>query len=275
MDPPVPAANAFATRFATLVGMAVTEARGRRRWTTRELASRARVSAASVSNVEAGRRASLDVYSRLATALGLSFDVVSADRQRRRSREQRDIVHAAMGELEAGLLGPLGYRVAIDHPYQHYQFAGRADVLAWSLEPAVLLHIENRTRFPDLQAAAGSYNAKRSYLAATLADQLGIRRFTSQTHVIAGLWSSEVIHRVRVRRATFTALCPDDRSRFDAWLTGRPPTEGVSSSFLLLDPFARGRQERWAGLERVLGGVRPRVRGYREAAERLRSERRA
>ena len=173
------------------------------------------------------------------------------------------------------MLTRFDYGLAVDHPYQHYQFAGRADVLAWSLEPPALLHIENRTRFPDLQEAAGSFNAKCQYLAPVVARQLGIRRFESQTHVMVGLWSSEVIHSVRIRRATFGALCPDTGVRLMAWMADAPPATGNSRSLVLLDPFARGRQRAIIGLDEVLHGLKPRVPGYREAAERLRASGRA
>lgn len=74
-----------------------------------------------------------------------------------------------------------------------------------------MLHIENRTRFPDLQEAAGSFNAMCQYLAVVLARQVGPRRFDSQTHVMAGLWSSEVIHAVRLHPSTFRALAADGK----------------------------------------------------------------
>jgi hypothetical protein len=44
---------------------------------------------------------------------------------------------------------------------QFYQFAGRADVVAWNVEERALLHIEIRTRFPDLQEMAGSTSVSR------------------------------------------------------------------------------------------------------------------
>ena len=83
-----------------------------------------------------------------------------------------------------------------------------------------LLHIENRTRFPNLQEAAGSYNAKRQYLAGSVADRAGTgpRGWRSVTHVMACLWSAEVLHEVRLRRATFGALCPDPPDALHAWL---------------------------------------------------------
>jgi transcriptional regulator with XRE-family HTH domain len=273
--PPTPVASSLAHGLATTIGTVLLNERRRRRWTARDLAARARVSRATVTNVEAGRRASLDVYARLAEALRLPLEIRVDDQRHRRLPSGTDLVHAAMGEIEARWLHELGYEVAIDHPYQHYQFAGRADVLAWTLEPHALLHIENRTRFPDLQEAAGSYNAKRQYLAKVVAGQLGIAHFASETHVLVGLWSAEVIHSIRLRSATFHALGPDSRERLDAWLRGDPPAAGTSSSVVLLDPFASGRQAPMVGLEDVLAGARPRVRGYPEAAERLRTDGRA
>jgi transcriptional regulator with XRE-family HTH domain len=270
---PAPAAEALAERVSQAIAVAVQEERRRRRLSVRQLATRARVSPATVTNVEAARRASLDVHARLAVALGLSLDVSLQSGHRRRPRETTDLVHAAMGELEARLLRPRGYEVAVDHPYQHYQFAGRADLVAWTMAPATLLHIENRTRFPDLQQVAGSYNAKRQFLAATLARQVGLRRFGSETHVMVALWSAEVIHSIRLRSATFSVLCPDADDRLRAWLSGTPPPTGTSSSLVLLDPFALRHGQGIVGLERVLAGVRPRMRDYRDAAERLRAAR--
>jgi transcriptional regulator with XRE-family HTH domain len=267
---PTPAAAALATRLATETGAALADERRRRAWTVREVARRARLSAATVTNVEAGRPASHLTYARLATALGLSIRV-DLTGQRRRAREPHDLVHAAMGDLEAGWLHQYGFEVAVDHPYQHYQFAGRADVLAWTLDPPCLLHLENRTRFPDLQDAAGSFNAKRQFLGAAVARQLGLRAFVSETHVMVGLWSAEVIHVVRLRHATFRSLCPDPGQRLSMWRAGQPPISGRSSSFALLDVVATGRQRSLASMDQLLDGIRPRVRDYRAAAERLRA----
>ncbi len=216
-----PAATALAARVAIKIGTTVLDERRRRAWTTRDLAQRAHVSASTVNAIEAGRRVSLDVYACVATALGLSMEVDFSNRRRGRMRTDGDLVHAAMGEHEARLLSGFDYRVAIDHPYQHYQFAGRADVLAWSEQHRALLHIENRTRFPNLQDAAGSFNAKCEYLAPVVARQAGLRPFRSEVHVIMALWSAEVLHTLRLRQATFRALCPDNEMGFRGWLRGR------------------------------------------------------
>ena len=212
----------------------------------RDVAGRAGVAIGVVHRVEAGEPASLESYARLGAALGLRPTLEFANgRARRRAGPfdlEEDFVHSAMGELEARVLRRPGVRIAIDEPYQHYQFAGRADVLAWDSEN--LLHIENRTRFPNLQEAAGSYNAKRSYLAPSVAQRvdLGPTGWRSVTHVMACLWSSEVIHVLRMRRATFEAIGPDPADAFRDWLAGERTPPGVTSAVVLLDPAGAARR---------------------------------
>ena len=184
----------------------------------------------------------------------------------------RDVVHAAMGECEAARLAGLGLRVAIDEPYQHFQFAGRADVLAWNLDERRLLHIENKSRIDDLQDLAGAYNAKRAYLATALGDRLGVgpRGWRTVSHVLAGLWSSEVLHALRLRSATFRALCPDPPDDLAEWWAGDNPRERSSSTMIVLDPgLDLGRARRWIGLDEAIASARPRYRGYADAAARL------
>lgn len=241
----------------------------------RDVAGRAGVAIGVVHRVEAGEPASLESYARLGAALGLRPTLDFADgRVRRRggsSDLEEDFVHSAMGELEARVLRRPGVRIAIDEPYQHYQFAGRADVLGWDREN--LLHIENRTRFPNLQDAAGSYNAKRSYLAPSIAQRLdlGPAGWRSVTHVMACLWSSEVIHVLRLRRATFDALCPDPADAFRDWLAGERPPPGVTSTLVLLDPTVAPDARRRTIVELAEAArVEPRFRGYSDAAQVLR-----
>ena len=227
---------------------------------------------AGAQSAESGRPASLEMYARLGHVLGLRLEAEFVDPRRRSARppEETDLVHAAMGELEAAHLRAAGFAVSLDTPYQHYQFAGRADVLAWSVTHRALLHIENRTRFPNLQEAAGSYNAKRAYMAGVIAERFAIRGgFASVTHVMAALWSAEVIHSLRLRSASFRSLCPDPTEAFEAWWDGRPADRARSSCLVLLDPFAHGRQRLWVSLETALAEVRPRMRGYADAAARL------
>jgi hypothetical protein len=235
-----------------------------------DLAKWAGVSRSVAYDSEAGRPTSIEAVSRLAHALGLRLEAELADARQRRTQATAsvDLVHSAMGEMEARHLRSRGFRVGMDEPYQHFQFAGRADLVAWDLERRALLHIENRTRFPDLQAAAGSYNAKRAYLAAGLAERLGVQRWASETHVLAAVWSSEVLHVLRLRTETFRALCPSGPEAFEAWWSGHPKGTGRASTLIVIDPLARGRQRPFIGLDAALH-ARPRVSGYAEASRRL------
>ncbi len=128
----VRAAGGSADRLAGGLGEAIRSARLRKAWSLRELSERAGVSVAGAQGIEAGTRGSLEMYARLAHALGLRIEVDLVDARRRgaSSGQQVDLVHSALGELEAAHLRELGFGVAIDEPYQHYQFAGRADVVA-------------------------------------------------------------------------------------------------------------------------------------------------
>ncbi|CAN5793088.1 hypothetical protein BH24CHL6_BH24CHL6_13370 [soil metagenome] len=182
------------------LGSRIREARIARRWTAQALADRAGVSRGLVYLLEAGETASTEATVRLATALGLRVELDLVDPRRRadlRPVRMADPVHSAMGEFEAGHLRRSGSGVGIDEPNQHFQFAGRADVAAWDIQRRSLLHLENRPRFLDFQEMAGSYNAKRAYLGASIASRVGVARWTSETHVIVALWSAEVLAKAR------------------------------------------------------------------------------
>jgi transcriptional regulator with XRE-family HTH domain len=252
--------------------MQVRDARIARGWSATELAKRAGMSTAFVYLIESGRSGSAEAAVRLATALGHQVEIDLVDPKRAttgRTDLSVDFVHSAIGEFEAGRLRQIGFPVGMDEPYQHYQYAGRADLVAWDLEQRALLHIENRTRFPDVQDTAGVYNAKRAYLGESLAARLGIARWASETHVLAGLWSWEVLHAVRQRPETFRALCPAPVEAFSRWWDGSLATPERSSVFVVLDPLANGRQRAFVGLDEALT-VRARYRGYADASEAIR-----
>jgi transcriptional regulator with XRE-family HTH domain len=175
--------------IAATIGHTIRDERRRRGLTLRELARLAAVGLGTVRAAEAGQVCALRTYVRLADALRLRAEFELADPRRREppARRATDPVHAAIGEGEAVHLRGLGFEVGLDEPFQHFQFAGRADVVAWSAEQAAILHIENRARFPDLQDTLGSFNAKRRFLGAELSARAGIPRWRSETHVIAAL----------------------------------------------------------------------------------------
>jgi transcriptional regulator with XRE-family HTH domain len=260
-------------RVRVELGVAIRTTRVRRGWTLLKLAIAAGVSAPTVHAAETGASVSIETYARLGVALGLrpEFDLVDPRRTRSGPSRAEDPVHAAMGELEASRLTPFDVHVAIDEPYQHYHFAGRADFLGWRVDPPALLHIENRTAFPNVQESAGSFASKRAFLALALAARLGVRRWASVTHVMAVLWSAEVIHTLRLRRATFDALCPDGADAFEGWWNGQPPADGTSSTLVLLDPAVDGtRKVLFRGFA-DLDVLKARHRGYADALRMLRA----
>lgn len=236
------------------------------------MADEAGVSRSLVYQAERGERVSSEAAVRLAGALGLRVEVQLVDPRRREPQpaRQADLVHAAMGELEAGTLRQLAFATAIDDPYQHYQFAGRADVAGWDLERRALIHFENRTQFPNFQEMAGSFNAKRFYYGSELASRLGIPSWRSETHVIAALWSIESVDAVRRHAESFRTLCADRPGAFDSWWRGQPPTEGKTASLIFLDPLARPRERLYIGLEDALAASPDApYRGYADAAKRI------
>jgi hypothetical protein len=115
---------------------------------------------------------------------------------------------------------------------------------------------------------AGSWNAKRAYLADSLSARLAVR-FVSVTHVMVAAWTGEVLHAIRMHPETFRALAPDSADAFTAWWEGRPPLSGSSSTMILVDPKAQGRTRRWIDLDAAIRGARPRYGGYRDLVQAL------
>lgn len=270
---PVDAVNGHVDRLATRMGVAINDERRRRRMTIRTLATKAAVSSGTIHKIENGARASVEMYVRVARALDRTFECQLVDPKARpdATREDADLVHAAMGELEVAALRSHGTQTGLDEPWQHYHFAGRADVLGWDTARGALMRIENRTRFPDVQDSIGRFKNEQRYLATALWRPLGFERLPgTQLHVMVGLWSAEVLRVLRQRPETFRSTFPDPPDAFFAWMAGALPTSG-GSTFVLLDPLATGKQRRFIGLEDALGGARPRVRGYADAAARLRA----
>ena len=227
---------------------------------------------ATAHHVEAGSAASLETYARLATTLALRLDATISDPRHLPAvgRRSEDPVHAAMGEIEANVLRAHGFKVAIDEPYRHYQFAGRADVVAWSETERRLLHLENRTRFPNLQEAVGAFNAKRAYLGPAIAERLHLPAWRSETHVIVVAWTGEALRDIRRYDASIRSTCPDPPTGFDGWWNGDPPAVGRRSELVVFDParIVGRRMPRWVDLDRALAAP-PRHRGYAALAGAL------
>ena len=251
-------------RNAITLGAAIHQERRRRHLSLRCVASDAGVALGTAQAAEAGVVCSLETYVRLADALRLKAEFRIEDPRRREPAAKRaiDPVHAAMGEAEAAHLKSRGFALGIDEPFQHFQFSGRADVVAWSIERRLLLHIENKTQIPDVQACFGSFNAKRAYLGSELATRLGVSRWHSETHVIAAIWSAETLHTIRMHQASFASVCPDPTSAFDGWWREVPPETGRHSILVVFDPAEGRRSDRrrrlgLCELERLRARSRP------------------
>lgn len=235
------------------------------------LAAKAGLSTSEVHKLESGKVCGLETYLRVGFALGLEPGFSLLPPPRPSTPRDLDPVHAAMGEIEASHFRKLGFEIRLDEPYQHYQFAGRADAAVIDRERRALLHLENRTRFPDTQGFLGSWNSKRAYLAEDLTRRLELEGgWRSIDHVVVALWSAEVLHALRLRTETFRSACPDGPEGFVAWWSGSPPEPGVRASLVVFDPVTgmRSSRRRWIGLKDVRS-VDARYRGYAEALAAL------
>jgi transcriptional regulator with XRE-family HTH domain len=276
LEPAPPSVLARLDAIFAGVGVQIRDTRRRRRWTIARLAEEAGISRELVYRVERGEPASLDALVRLAAALGLRLELELEDpRARDRPVRAQDPVHAAMVEALAARYAAQGRVVTVDEPFQHYQFAGRADLAVVDPAGPDLVHHEVKTAVPNVGELAGAWNVKRQYLARVLADRHGLRvGFRSVTHVLTIAWTAECLHVVRLRESTFRALGPDSTEPFDRWWKGTSPGPGVTSAVVLLDPVERPRAPAWAGLEGART-VRSRHAGYAALLDALRRAGRA
>lgn len=266
VQPSTPAVRARVTAVFAALGAQVRAARSRRRWTTERLAREAGISRTLVYLVERGDPTSLDTYVRLAAVLGLHLEMRLEDtRSKARLSRQEDPVHAAIVETLAARYAAQGRRVGADEPFQHFQFAGRADVIAVDEAGPDLLHHEVKTAVPNVGELAGAWNVKRQYLARALADRYAIQGgFRSVTHVLTIAWTADCLHALRLRAATVRSLGPDAPEAFAQWWQGeRPAAAGTTSTVVVFDPVERPRAPGWVSLD-ALGALRPRHRGYAE-----------
>lgn len=277
VQPATPAVLARVTSLCAAVGAQVRAARVRRRWTTKRLAHEAGVSRSLVYLVERGEPTTMETYARLGAALGLRFEVTLEDtRSKARPGQAEDPVHSAIVETLAARYAAQGRDVAADEPFQHFQFAGRADVTAVDPAGPDLLHHEVKTAIPNVGELAGAWNVKRQYLARALADRHAIRGgFRSVTHVLTIAWTADCLHVLRLRGATIRSLGPDAPDAFTRWWDGaRPVAAGITAAVVMFDPVERPRAPAWAPLD-DLEALRPRHRGYADLLRELRDVGRA
>jgi transcriptional regulator with XRE-family HTH domain len=273
VHPPTAAVVARVTAICAALGAEVRAERHRRRWTVERLATEAGVSRTLVYLVERGEPTTLETYARLGMALGLRLEASLLDpRSRSRVGKAEDPVHAAIVEMLAARYSSQGRLVSADEPFQHYQFAGRADVTAIDEAGPDLIHHEVKTAIPNIGELAGTWNVKRQYLARVLAERRGLRGgFRSVTHVLTIAWTADCLRVLRLREATMHSLGPDGPDAFSRWWDGSRPDAGrVTAAVVILDPIDRPRAPAWMPMH-GLATVRPRYRDYADLLSQLRA----
>jgi len=155
-------------------GSAVRTIRARKGWRQQDLADRANVSRTMVGRIERGRLASvpLGTIRRVADALDARFDTFV----RWQGGDLGRLInarHAAMHEAMARSFASLdGWVTEPEVSFSIYGERGIIDVLAWHPGRRILLVIELKTEFVDVNELMGSVDRKRR-LAAAIARERG------------------------------------------------------------------------------------------------------
>jgi len=213
------------------VGTAFRAMRIRKRWRQEDLSARAGVSRASIGRIESGQLASvpLGTIRRVAAALDARFDTVvrwqGGDLGRLLNGR-----HAAMHEAMARLFASLdGWVAEPEVSFSIYGERGVIDILAWYPVSHVLLVIELKTEFVDVNELMGSVDRKRR-LAAVIARERGWDPIGVATWVV--LSDNRTNRRALAAHETvMRTKFPVDGRRIRPWLR-RPVARLDALSFL-------------------------------------------
>jgi transcriptional regulator with XRE-family HTH domain len=213
------------------VGTALRAIRVRKRWRQGDLARRADVSRTMIVRIEQGRLASvpLGTIRSVAAALDARFDTVvrwhGGDLGRLINAR-----HAAMHEAMARMFEVLdGWVAEPEVSFSVYGERGIIDVLAWHPGRRILLVIELKTEFVDINDLMGSVDRKRR-LAARIARERGWDPAAIATWVV--LPDNRTNRRALALHGTvLRAKFPADGRRVRSWLH-RPEGPLDALSFL-------------------------------------------
>ena len=235
------------------VGTALRTIRIRKRWRQEDLSAKAGVSRASIGRIESGQLASvpLGTIRRVAAALDARFDTVvrwqGGDLGRLFNAR-----HAALLEAMARLFGAQdGWVAEPEVSFSIYGERGIIDILAWHPVRGILLVIELKTEFVDVNELMGSVDRKRR-LAAVIAKERGWDPVAIGTWVV--LCENRTNRRALAAHETvLRAKSPVDGRQMRAWL--RQPDGRVDALSFLPSVHVAGIRRDLAPIRRVNRGA--------------------
>ena len=240
------------------VGLIIRALRRRRGWRQRDLAGRAGVSQAVVSEIERGHIHAKQIRTVRRLLNALDADVRLEVRWRGGEADRLvDEDHARLGGTVAERLERLGWTVRTEVTYSEYGERGSFDVLGWRAETGDLVVVEVKTELLSAEATLRKMDEKVRLAPKVVGERFG--------------WRPKVVSRVLVLRS-----CSVNRRRlsshagvFDAAIRDLP----VTVRRWLADPRTQARLDgRWfvplilRSGDRRNGGGRHRVRCPRRAA---------
>jgi transcriptional regulator with XRE-family HTH domain len=212
---------------------AIRALRRRRRWRQADLAAAAGVSRETVSRVERGKVHGLTLRSveRMVAALGATTNLLARWEGAELDRTI-DAAHAALQERVGSDLRSLGWLVRVEVSFNHFGDRGRVDVVACHPATRVVLVIEVKSAFGDLQETIGRLDVKVR-LGASIAQSAGWSEVTAIVPVLAVADARSVRRIVRRHPALFERYQVRGR-QVPAWL--RRPTLPAPSGLLWYVP---------------------------------------
>lgn len=201
------------------LGAMIRAARIRRGWRQRDLATRARVSRATISRMEGGHIGSLplDLTRAVCKALEISLDLVP----RWRGGELDRMLSARHSQLHESVARMLTsdfpeWGLAPEVSFAHFGERGVIDLLLWHPARRALLVIELKTDLVDVNEMLGTMDRKRR-LAWQVAKQRGwVPTTVSAWIVVAASRTNE--RRIAAHRTMLRAGYPAGARTMRAWL---------------------------------------------------------
>jgi len=206
----------------------------RRRWRQRDVAARAACSQAQVSRIERGLITGVTIgrLDAIAAALGARF-VGTVLWQGERLDRLRDERHAALVDSIVRLLQADGWLVAPEVSFAVFGERGSIDVLAFHPVTRILLVVEVKTAFGDVQANLGTLDRK-DRLAMSIGRDRGWNAIA--VNALLAVADTSTNRRVVARHQTTFAAALPVRGR-NARRLIRAPRPGRLRGLLFLSPI--------------------------------------